>query len=153
MKHYIIDGNNLIGKISSLQKIQQKDKQSSREKLAFMMDNYFHNKKAKCTIHFDGFAQQPIKITYSKIIYSNNQTADNEIKKQIEMSKNRKNLVVVTSDNNLSEFAHVCSCTVMKSEEFANTLQRKVVDDEKNRIELMSKDEDEFKKLFGVDDE
>ncbi len=87
MKHYIIDGNNLIGKINSIHKMQQKDKQQSREKLAFMIDNYFHDKNAKVTIHFDGFKNLPIKLNQAKIIYSDSKSADDKIKNQIELAK------------------------------------------------------------------
>ena len=45
MRHFIIDGNNLMGKIPSLYKLQKKDGQSSREKLAFILESYFMNKK------------------------------------------------------------------------------------------------------------
>ncbi len=38
---YIIDGNNLIGKIASLMNLQKKDKQASREKLIYILDRYF----------------------------------------------------------------------------------------------------------------
>ena len=69
MKHFIIDGNNLIGKISSLQRLQRKDKQQSRVKLAFLIDNYFQGKNAKVTIHFDGYEQEPIKLLNCNIIY------------------------------------------------------------------------------------
>jgi predicted RNA-binding protein with PIN domain len=153
MKHYIIDGNNLIGKIKSLFKLQQKDKQGSREKLAFMIDNYFHNKNVKVTIHFDGYKQLPIKLANANIIYSENKTADDKIKAQIELSKNSKNINVVTSDNNLGEFARVCSCTVIKSEEFIRTMHRKDTDDEKIIIEKMKDDVEEWKQLFDSDEE
>jgi len=151
VKHYIIDGNNLIGKISTLKKVQQKEKQLSREKLAFTVDNFLHDKKVKCTIHFDGFEQLPIKTSRCKIIYSNNQTADDKIKYQIEQTSNRKILIVVTSDNNVREFARVCSCDVLKSEEFANLIRPGKTDNEKKIIDEMRNNVDEFKKLFGVD--
>lgn len=52
MRHYIIDGNNLIGKIASLQKLQKKNKQSSREKLAFILESYFLGKpNNKVSLH------------------------------------------------------------------------------------------------------
>lgn len=151
MTHYIIDSNNLIGKISSFQKLQKKDKQQSREKLAFLIDNYFQNRNTKVTIHFDGYEQQPIKLVNCKIKYSQNSTADEKIKQQIESSSNPKNLIVITSDNNVSKFARVCSCSVQKSEVFGRQIQRKETDEEIERIKKMSKDENEFKKLFGVD--
>ncbi|MCH7515986.1 MAG: NYN domain-containing protein [Bacteroidetes bacterium] len=153
MKHYIIDGNNLIGKIKSLHKMQQSNKQGSREKLSFMIDNYFHDKKAKVTIHFDGFAKQPIKLTYANIIYSENNSADSKIKKQIEMSNNRRIITVITSDNNLRENARVCSTSLLKSEEFAKILSHKIIDDEEDRIIQMKNSIEEFKKIFGVDDD
>lgn len=148
MKHYIIDGNNLIGKINFLHKLQQKDKQHSREKLAFMIDNYFHDKKAKVTIHFDGFKNFPIKLNNVKIVYSDSKSADDMIKIQIELANNRKNLVVITSDNNIQEFARVCSCSIIRSEEFAKTIQTEKQDDEKDIIDKMNNNLDEWKKLF-----
>ena len=153
MKHYIIDGNNLIGKITSLHKMQQKDKQHSREKLAFMIDNYFNDKKAIVTIHFDGFKTFPIKLNNAKIVYSDSKSADEKIKKQIELANNRKNLVVITSDNNIQDFARVCSCLIMKSEEFLRTIERKEVDDEKNIIDKMKNDLEEWRQLFEQDED
>ncbi len=101
MKHFIIDGNNLIGKISLLKVLQKKNKQGSREKLAFLIDKYFSSKNAKVSLHFDGFPKNPIKILNAKIHYSNSSTADEKIKQEISVSKNPKNIIVVSSDNNI----------------------------------------------------
>ena len=57
---------------------------------------------------------------------------------------------MITSDNNLREFARKCSCDVQKSEEFGIKLQEKSIDDETDRVNKMSNDIEEFKKLFGV---
>ena len=76
MKQYIIDGNNLIGKIPSLKSVQKKDKQGSREKLAFMIDNYFNQKNAKVFLHFDGYPKESIRINNASVVYSENLTAD-----------------------------------------------------------------------------
>ena len=151
MRHFIIDGNNLIGKISVLQKLQKKDKQSSREKLTFILESYFFNKKnIKISLHLDGFQNVPIKVQNIKIIYSGKNTADELIKLQIEHEKNRRNLVVVTSDNNLREFAKVCGCEWRSSEDFSKEiLSRSVVDDETKRIKEIDS-ADEFRKLFDV---
>lgn len=149
MTHYIIDGNNLIGKIPALMKIQKKDKQSSREKLALMLQRFFLNKKANVTLHLDGFAVSKINAGRIKIIYSENITADEKIKNQIEKSKSPRTITVITSDSNLTQFAKVCSCKVIPSEDFANQLNNKSQDDEQTIIDSM-KNDDEFKKLFGV---
>ena len=153
MKHYIIDGNNLIGKINSIHKIQQKNNQYGREKVGFIIDNYFHKKNEKVTIHFDGFKNIPIKLNNAKIVYSDSKSADEKIKKQIESANNRKNLVVVTSDNNIIEFARVCSCFTMKSEEFLRMIEPKEVDEEKNEIDKMKNDLEGWRQLFEQDED
>ncbi len=153
MIHYIIDGNNLIGKISLLKKIQAKDKQSSREKLAFMLENYFRQKKAKVTLHLDGFENEPIRRSQIKIIYSEKRTADEKIKKEIELAKNRKLITVITSDNNLREFARVCGCGVIPSEKFGEELSNKNgKDEEKKKVDEMKNENEFFKRLFDAED-
>ena len=150
MRKYIIDGNNLIGKIRSLQKLQQSDKQSAREKLAFLIESYFREKKVKVSLHFDGFQNTPIKLASAKIIYSENKSADDRIKSEISAFKNPKLITVVTSDNNLREFARVCSASVISSEDFSAELNRRNdKDEEEQRIRDMNSVE-EFKKIFNV---
>jgi hypothetical protein len=139
-----------MGKIKSLKQIQKKNKQQSREKLAFLLGSYFGVKKASINLHFDGFENDLIRVSGIKIVYSGSSTADQKIKLEIERSKNPKNNVLITSDSNLAEFGRVCSCQVIKSEEFANQLlSLKYVDEEQDKINAMNSD-DEFKKLFGL---
>lgn len=150
MKHYIIDGNNLIGKIKSLHQIQKKNKQQSREKLVFKLSRYFRSGKASVSLHFDGFEKDVIRVSGMKIIYSGSLTADEIIKREIEKSKNPKNIILVTSDSNLAEFGRVCSCQVIKSEDFAKLLlSSNSIDEEQTKIDNINSTE-EFKKLFGV---
>ena len=147
MIHYIIDGNNLIGKDSFLNKLQRKEKQSSREKLVLILDRYFINKKANVTLHFDGYPNETIRSNKARVIYSENRTADEKIKYQIEHLKSNKNTTVVTSDNNLAQFAKVCGCKVVASEEFLKIIRdSKSGDDEEKRIKEISNQE--ILKLF-----
>ena len=150
MKHYIIDGNNLIGKDKNLNQIQKKNKQSSREKLGFMLSRYFSKKKTSVSLHFDGFENDEIRISGIKIIYSCGVTADEKIKREIEKSKNPKNNILVTSDSNLAEFGRVCSCQVIKSDEFVKRLHSSnPTEEEQAKIDAINSAE-EFKKLFGI---
>lgn len=149
MLHYIIDGNNLIGKNSNL--FRMKDRQLAREKLVFIVDNYFSTRKVKVTICLDGFKNAAISTNHSKIIYSENKTADDIIKHIIESEKNPFNVTVVTSDRNLAQFASVCRCKVISSEEFSKNIKRQPGSaEEENLIKSISKDE--IKKLFGEDE-
>jgi predicted RNA-binding protein with PIN domain len=151
MKHYIIDGNNVIGKSKELTAIQKKDKSLSREKLAFKAGNYFRDKKYKVTIHFDGFKNLTINIPNIKIVYSDKKEADATIRKQIEQSTNPREVILVSSDYALQNFARACACEVLPSEDFNKLLnERNDIDDENNKIESMNKEVNEFKKLFGV---
>jgi predicted RNA-binding protein with PIN domain len=150
VKHYIIDGNNLIGKIPPIKKLQNINKQASRERLAFIIGRYFLSGKNTVSLHFDGHANEPIKVSRVKIKYSGNKTADEKIKSEIEKSKNPKNIIVVTSDGNVAEFARVCSCEVIKSEDFRKKLFTRITGaEEQARFDEMN-NQDEFKKLFGV---
>jgi predicted RNA-binding protein with PIN domain len=150
VKNYIIDGNNLIGKIKTLNQIQKNNKQQSREKLAFILGRYFSKRKASVSLHFDGFENDTIKISAIKIIYSGSSNADEKIKDEIERSKNPKNNILITSDSNLAQFGRVCSCHIIKSEEFAKQLlSSSSTTEEQARIDEINSAE-EFKKLFGV---
>lgn len=151
MLQYLIDGNNVIGKSPSIKILEKKDKQLPREKLAFQIERYFFNKKVKVKLFFDGFANLPIKVSNIKIIYSNNKTADELIKNEIENSKSRGAITVVSSDNNIKEFAKVCGCNILISEEFISLLEKNNnFGEEEERIKNIN-NVDEFKKLFGVD--
>ena len=151
MKRYIIDGNNLIGKTESLKELHKKDKQLSRVKLAFMLERYFSKRKALVDLFFDGFENEPIKVHGIKLNYSGYLTADEKIKKDIERSSNPRNLTVVTSDSNLQEFAKVCCCTVLKSEEFVRQINSVATQDEEQSKIAQLKNSEEFKKLFGAE--
>ena len=114
------------------------------------MDRYFISKKAKVSLHFDGFENLPIKTQRIKIIYSENKSADQKIKQQIEDSKSPKQIVVVSSDNNIKEFARVCSSKIITSEDFAAEIQKeKNGNEEADRIKSID-DVEEFKKIFNV---
>lgn len=149
-RKYIIDGNNLIGKIPQLWKMQKKDKQSSRSGLVFQLERYFHQKKIQVSLHFDGFQNEVIKGKGIKITYSNNTSADNKIKDEISLSNNPKLITVISSDLNVQDFARVNSCSIIKSEQFAKEMNKKTkVEDEERLIKEI--DNEEMKKLFGIE--
>jgi predicted RNA-binding protein with PIN domain len=147
IKKYIIDGNNLIGKIKSIWELQQKDKQASREKLAFVLDRYFAKKKLKVSLHYDGFAADAIRTSKVKIFYSDNKTADSKIKIEIDQSKNPKLIAVVSSDNSVKQYAKLNSCSVISSEEFGNEIFKKEDTDREEEL-IKQIDNNELLRLF-----
>ncbi len=150
MKHYIIDGNNLIGKVKSVSAVHTKNKQMSREVLAYQLDRFFDKKKVKVSLHFDGFKNEPINTSNLKIIYSDNQTADEKIKDEIDIIKNKRIITVVSSDLSVREYAKVNGCEIITSEDFDKLLlQKNDRDEEKSRSAAISNEE--IKRLFGAE--
>lgn len=150
IKKYIIDGNNLIGKIPQIWDLQKKDKQASRVSLVRLLQLYFSKKNVNVSLHFDGFAADAIPSGKLKIKYSNNKIADIKIKEEIDLSRNPKVIGIVSSDHNIQDYARVNSCTIIKSEDFAKQLSQKkdkAAEEEINK----SISNDEMKRLFGVE--
>lgn len=150
MKKFIIDGNNLIGKIKTLVPFKEKEKQILQNKLTYMIDRHFANKKVDIFLYFDGFAGEKINVSKIKIVFSGGSTADEKIKKQIESEKNKRTLVIVSSDNEIRNFAKVCGCEILSSEEFGKELLKgSHISSEEQKISAID-DVSMFKKLFNV---
>lgn len=150
MKKFIIDGNNLIGKIKKLASFQENEKQFLRNKLAYMIDRHFADKKVDIFLYFDGFAGEKINVSKLKIVYSGDSSADEKIKKQIESEKNKRILVIVSSDNEIRNFAKVCGCEILSSEEFGKDLLKgSESDSEEQKISELN-NVSMFKKLFNA---
>ncbi|VAX15160.1 hypothetical protein MNBD_IGNAVI01-809 [hydrothermal vent metagenome] len=144
---YMIDGNNLIGKIPEFRGL---DKQVLREKLAFKLERYFFNKKVNVSLHFDGYANTPIRARGLKITYSENKIADDKIRDEISYAKNPKLITLVSSDHALMDFAKKNSCTIISSEDFNREMNKPAnVNDEEKLIKGI--DNEEMKRLFGIE--
>ena len=149
MNHYIIDGNNLIGKIKHLHLLQKKDKQSSREGLVNVINRYFAGKKTNVSLHLDGFPNTPLHLSQGKIVYSYKKTSDQMIRQEIDDSLNPKLITLVSSDHALINYAKVNSCTIIKSEEFSSKMgKNNSLDEESEKLSQLEKQKDEFLKLF-----
>lgn len=150
MIHYIIDGNNLIGKIKSLFVLQNKDKYASREGLVNILNNYFAGKKIKLTLHLDGHPNTALHLAKGKIIYSEKQSADSKIREEIDRAKNPKLITLVTSDNSLINYARVNSASVIKSEQFYKEIQNSQKGNEENeKVKQLENDKNIFLDMFS----
>ncbi len=149
MNHYIIDGNNLIGKVKTLAKMQSKDKQASRVQLVNLLNSYFAGKKCNLTLHLDGHANSPLHLSKGKIVYSDNRISDYHIRQEIDKSKNRKLIILVSSDHSLMNYGKVNSCTVMKCEEFSKEMEKKGENNQELEVvKQLEKEKTFFKELF-----
>ena len=150
MIHYIIDGNNLIGKIKSLHSLQKKDKQASREGLVNILNRYFAGRKIKLTLHFDGHPNLALHLSKGKIIYSENKTADSKIREEINRVKNPKLITLISSDYSLINYAKVNSSSVIKSEIFyKEIINSQKGNEETEKVKQLENEKDVFLNLFG----
>lgn len=149
MIHYIIDGNNLIGKIPSLKKQHSLDNQASRSGLVSILNSYFAGKKGSISLHFDGFKNLPLNFSKGKIIYSEKQTSDAKIREEIERSKNPKLITLISSDRSLVQYARLNSCSNILSEDFWKMIiSSNERNEEKKIIKSLEAEKDYFKELF-----
>jgi predicted RNA-binding protein with PIN domain len=149
-KHYIVDGNNLIGKDKALSKIQRTDMAGARKSALALLETFLHENKVRISCHFDGHPDDTIKARGIQINYSFKKEADYFIKKEIDSIINKNNVVVVTSDSNVAQYARISGCSVVSSEEFIRGLRGgKRIDKEEEKIRQIN-NVDEFKRLFGV---
>jgi predicted RNA-binding protein with PIN domain len=153
MKTYIIDGNNVIGKDHRLKSLHKQDKIGAREKLTFAIERFAHKGKDYIYLHFDGYENKKLRGVNVNIVYSEIKTADEKMKMQIDLSKNKKNLIIVSSDRSVMNYGKLNSCKVISSEDF---LQGYLSNTKENKEEVYKDgkkfDVDEFKKLFGLDE-
>ncbi|MFQ6082895.1 MAG: NYN domain-containing protein [Candidatus Aminicenantia bacterium] len=123
---YLIDGNNLIGHTPNL----ELNNRESRYRLILRLFRFQRLKKSKVTIVFDGqpdanlaqlnFSRKKFNIIFSDITFS----ADSKIKEIISAKKYLKDLHVVSSDRELTNFVKSKGARVIKCSEFNKQIKK-----------------------------
>jgi len=117
-----IDGHNLIHRIKELREYMQKDHENARNELISRLVRLISKKNINIHLVFDGNrVGQPsnqningIHVTYS----IKPQTADTVIKLLLDKSNNPRNVLVISSDNSVYQYAKTSKAQVLRSEEF-----------------------------------
>lgn len=152
--HFIIDGYNLIKQTAALNKVNLKD---SREALIrfITVSAPQGSKNNTITIVFDGWQGKFYyrAVSYLRIIFSNDKSADEIIKQLAEKSDNAKNIVVVTNDREVQFYARQAGAKVEAVEDFVSRAlpkKNKAQADEKNVLYPIdaARITDELKKLW-----
>jgi predicted RNA-binding protein with PIN domain len=155
---YLIDGNNVIGQRVGW----HRDKPGSRRRLMQELARLARVKKIRVTVVFDG-APDPqfpdgsscrgVKIFYSR----RGSDADMRIVEMVESERNKKNLVVVTSDGKLASLVRANGVRVIRSGEFRQMLDDVINaahDEETERADEMfcekENEVDDWMRYFGV---
>ncbi|MBO0859732.1 MAG: NYN domain-containing protein [Chloracidobacterium sp.] len=152
---YIIDGNNVIGGRVGW----HRDKPGSRRILMQELARLAVVKKLRLNVVFDGAPdpQFPDGSIYRgvRVFYSRpGSDADERIIEMVEVERNKKSLVVVTSDRKLTSRVRACGARVMRSGEFRQALNEVVEKSPGQESDTQNlKDKDIVKDRVKQDDE
>jgi predicted RNA-binding protein with PIN domain len=146
---YLIDGNNLMPVVGA----------RTRKDLLETVAGFALAKRVKVAVVFDGAAEdffpdgssfKGVKIFYSRF----GSDADARIKNLVEGSKERRTLIVVTSDNALANYCRRCGAQVVRAPDFRRRLaEAQSSEIEKERLNGVKSDElGEWMRYFGVDE-
>jgi len=94
------------------------------------------SKNNKVTIVFDGREDVFVSKKYVgvEVIFTKGETADEKIKRIMEKSLDKKNLVVISNDNEVKYFAKIRGIKTMEAEEILAKLKEKRISLEENKI-------------------
>ncbi|MGE0131777.1 MAG: NYN domain-containing protein [Blastocatellales bacterium] len=150
---YLIDGNNVIGQRVGW----HRDKPGSRRRLMQELARLAWARKLRLTVVFDGAPDQQFPDGSSfrgvRIFYSRpGSDADTRIIEMAEAERNKKNLVVVTSDGQLAARVAVCGVRVMRSGEFRRMLDEAIVATADEEPSVKDDDLNKWLRYFGVDE-
>ena len=127
----------------------------AREQFIQNLTDFFSTKRNEIVVVFDGKESSEINLLSNpkiKVIFSPPfKSADQKIKSLIDLSKNKKLTIVVSSDNEVLEYARVSRCRTLTSIEFFRRLSGKPKDYENNiKSRVLSKNEIEaWKEIFN----
>jgi predicted RNA-binding protein with PIN domain len=121
---YLIDGNNVMGQRVGW----HRDKPRARRVLLDELAEFAARKGATVAVVFDGAPDEsfPDGATYRgvRVHYAaRGSDADTRIKALVEASRERRTLVVVTSDRALADYVRRCGARVTRSGEFRRLLE------------------------------
>ena len=152
----IIDGYNLLFQIPELRRQIERDMEGARERLLDSLAVHAARHKAEYRVVFDGDSpnrtdtrrRQGLRVTFSTPPLK----ADPLIKKMLAEKKRNEDMIVVTSDLEICNYARLCGVKVEKSQKFAMDMTSEPGSElEKKFDHRLSQDEvDEWMNLFKV---
>jgi predicted RNA-binding protein with PIN domain len=142
----VIDGYNLMFQLPEIRREVERDLEKAREHFLNVLAAYAVKKPAEYLVVFDGDGQDRLQIrqrTHIKILFSKPPQKADPIIKKIAAEKTRtEDMVVVTSDLEISRFARICGVKVETSQKFALDITEEPRTDLENKFDQnLSEDE------------
>ena len=157
MRKVIIDGYNLIFQFPELRRILERDLEGAREGLLNRLGLYAGERRIQIVVVFDGddrMVAEPEMRPYVKVLYSQPpEKADPMIKRMIEKTQGG-DIVIVSSDHEIVNYARLYGAKVVSSRQFAHELLEKPGNEAEKKFDHpMSQEElDEWLNIFRQDE-
>jgi predicted RNA-binding protein with PIN domain len=121
---YLVDGNNVMAQRVGW----HRDKPGARRGLMDELAQFARVGRARVTVVFDGAPERhfPDGASYRgvRVFYSERgSNADERIKRMVEAARERRTLIVVTSDRELADYVRRCGAPVLRSGEFRRKME------------------------------
>jgi predicted RNA-binding protein with PIN domain len=156
---YLVDGNNVMA-----QRIGwHRDKPGARRHLLDDLARFAQAKKVSVTVVFDGAPEQHFADGASyrgvRVFYAERgSNADERIKRMVEAERERRTLLVVTSDRALAGYVRRCGAQVLRSGDFRRRMEEATAEggqppEHDARQGVASEELDGWMRYFGVDSE
>lgn len=124
----IIDGYNVLRSNGGTAPLRGRDFQAERERFIENLGRYLGQRRDKVTVVFDGFnadtdfpavkRQGGVEVIYSR----RSQTADEVIKEMVDQAPDTRDIMVVSSDREISDFVKSLGASVIGARNLADRL-------------------------------
>jgi predicted RNA-binding protein with PIN domain len=117
----IIDGYNFIHQVDEFRDALHKSLLNARNKLISKFASYASQKRIEILIIFDGdetVSQKSLKSGRVKVIFSKNEKADAVIKRIVADDKMRSEILVISSDREVTDYAKMCGASISNCTDF-----------------------------------
>ncbi|MDZ7331379.1 MAG: NYN domain-containing protein [candidate division KSB1 bacterium] len=122
--HYLIDGYNLIHVVSELSRFLDSGLEQARNRLIHLLQSYAVTHRVAITVVFDGnevgHIEPPVPANPRlQIRYSHPpEKADPVIKRIIDKAKNRRSIILISADNELTRYGRASGTQVLSPQGF-----------------------------------
>jgi predicted RNA-binding protein with PIN domain len=153
---YLVDGNNVMAQRVGW----HRDKPGARRRLLDDLARFALVKKVTVEVVFDGAPEQHFadgaKYRGVRVFYAERgSNADERIKRLVEEARERRTLLVVTSDRQLADYVRRCGARVIRSGDFRQRMDEASAEaghaTDTKRVKGVADDEmDGWMRYFGV---
>jgi predicted RNA-binding protein with PIN domain len=155
---YLIDGNNVMAQRVGW----HRDKPGARRRLLDELAVFARARRVKVAVVFDGAPEEFFKDGSSykgvRVFYAaKGSNADERIKQLVEASRERRTLIVVTSDRALADYVKRCGAQTLRSGELRQRLDEAASSNDAAAVEeneaIADRELKSWMRYFGVEED